>query len=229
MPTWCPTLTWAVLMVCCALPPGACSTARPLRPLAPGAFSLDLSLPGTWTASDSLAFPVADLLIGGRYGVIKDLEVRANLHALPLVHGIVAVEGGCIWHARAADHWIPALHLSSDLLLMTSPRGWGGTLSKGVRGALSLTGTAHWEPRQWLWPYLVLDNALVLLDGHYVASVFVGIQSWVSPRWAVSLETGLAGLTERTLDLTQPFYGVAGRGALWLGLAVSVTIGGESS
>ena len=183
-------------------------------------------MPALWTAGASFAVPVGTVVVGGRYGLNEDVELRARLHAAGLLKGIAAVEGGGVWHALPAQGWRPGLTVTGDLSVLTSPRFFGDGFSRSVRGALDVAGIAHLEPLAWLWPYVVVDNGLILADGSYVLSLFLGAQAHVG-RFELSLEAGLAGINDDTRRRTQPYVGLAGHGALWLAWAVAYRFGAE--
>lgn len=175
----------------------------------------ELSVPGMLTRGDAFTAPVGLLLLGGRYGSSEDTELRLRLHTVPLLKGIIGIEGGAVYHARTARGLSPGLHLTGDLSILTSPRYYGGRLADAARGAVSVAAIADLALRDWVRPYVVVDNAVVLYDGSWVGSVFVGAQVSFG-RFELSLETGVAGLNEVTRDRTQPYVGVGGRGALWI-------------
>ena len=62
---------------------------------------------------------------------------------------------------------------------------------------------------------------MIFADGAYVASVTGGFQLWPHEQLALSVELSWAAFNQRTRTWTQPFLGMAGRGALVLGLAAS--------
>ena len=105
--------------------------------------------------------------------------------------------------------------------MATSFPAWGQAAEDALRGVLELEVSAHWEPLPWIWPYLVLEDAVVLADGTVVASAIVGIQSWITPRVGISVETGLAGFGQRSSDLTATYLGIDGHGGLWIALGLS--------
>jgi hypothetical protein len=199
------------LLACLA---AGCSASRPLRPLPPGAFAAELSAPGLWARTESATFPVGTLVVGVRRGLSRDVEVALRAHPLLLATGILGLEGAATWHATPARGVVPALHLGGTLSTLASPRHAGEGPGDSLRGALALDVTAHWEPHPRLWPYVVVQNALVLADARHVASAFVGAQARLAERWDLSLEAGVAALDERTRDYTMPYLGVGGRGVL---------------
>lgn len=181
-----------------------------------------MSLPGLWLdAGTSYPFPVANVVVGARYGLDPNHEARLHLHPLPAISsGIIGIEGGWVWHARAARGWQPAVHLTTDLSLFTYPPAWSDGVDDALRAAVDVAVIAHLEPAPWLWPYVVVDNAFVIAGAGWVGSVLVGVQTPLGERWEVSLESGLAGFNDDTSRRTAPYAGMLGRGALWLSLAV---------
>jgi hypothetical protein len=198
-----------------------CSTARGLRPLATGEFAVDLSAPGVWTSNADAAFPIGTLVTGARWGLGGGREIRATLHPTELVVGVLSVEiGGVPWRTTP-DGLVPGLILSSDLSTMWKPAFLGNGLDDSLRGALDVSATVYWEPLTWLWPYVVHENGLVLYDGQYLSSLYVGSQFWITERFGVSLETGWAAFNTRTRRYTQPYLGIAERGALWTAWSIT--------
>lgn len=206
----------------------ACNTARPLRPLAQGAFGLDLSLPATFLRTSAATFPVGNLVLGGRYGVRDDIEVSLHLHPATLVTGTLTFEIGATWHIWPTNSGLPALHLGSHVLVATNFPSWGQGAEDAVRGVFELEVVAHWEPLQWFWPYIVLEDAIVLADGTVVASAIVGLQSWITQVVAISVEAGIAGFGLRSSDITATYVGIGGHGGLWIGLALSCRFEGST-
>jgi hypothetical protein len=198
-----------------------CAASRPLRPLPAGTVAAEVSLPAVWEQNGGNTYPVGAPVVGVRYGVTDRTEAALRWNPGLLILGIVGIEGAGVWHVRAANGWIPAVHLCGTLSLMVAP----AQLHDGVRGALAADVTAHWEPLPWLWPYLVEQDAVILASGQHVASAFLGAQLPLSPRWDLSLETGLAGWNLDARRYSQPYLNVLGRGALWLGGAVTCRFG----
>ena len=198
-----------------------CSTTRPLAPLVVGEWAVEASHPGAWIETDGATFPVGSLVVGARYGVEENLEGRLALHIPPLALGVVGIDGGGTWHATTARALMPALHLNAELNLFSELSNWGEGISEALRGAGRLSGMAHWEPLGWLWPYVVWDHALVFADGQYVGSALAGFQFRPHARLEISLETGWAAYNIETAQMTQPYVGIASRGALWLGFGVA--------
>lgn len=203
---------------------GGCSAARPLRPLPPGAYAAEVSVPGVWLR-DGAAFPVGVPAIGLRRGVARDLELALRWYPALVADRIVGLESGAVWHARRARGWVPALHLASELSVLSAPAHLRDGPGHALRGALTAGATAHWEPLPWLWPYLVEQNAVILADGNVLVSVFGGVQVRISERWDLSLETGVAALNEPSRDYTVPYQGVAGHGAIWMSWSVAYRFG----
>jgi len=200
----------------------ACSIARPLVPLRVGALAAELSVPGVLAGSDKYSFPVGLPLVGVRYGVAPDRELRLRLHAAPLLtNGIIGLEGGGVAHLTTARGLSPAVHVTSDLSFFANPRFYGGPVAEVVRGALDLSAIAHWQPCTWLWPYVVVDQAFVVYERRYVASVFAGAQLRLGERWELSLESGVADVAHHSRDWTEPYIGVLGRGAVWLSWGIA--------
>jgi len=197
-----------------------CAASRPLAPLAADQWAAEISVPGMWTKSE-FAMPVGSVVPGVRYGVTADQELALRFHPLFLVKGIIGIELGGTWHMTPAWGWVPALHLSATLSSLTAPAHLDDGLSHGLRGAVAVDTIAHWEPWPWLWPYVVLQNALVLSNGRYVGSFLFGAQAQVGRSWAVSLETGLAGFNARDRDYSQPYLGLGGYGAIALSWSVT--------
>jgi len=204
-----------------------CATARPLRPLEPGTAAAEVAVPGVLVRTDTYRMPVGVALVGARYGLTEDVELRARLHAMTLVKGIVGVEGGGVVHALAPRGWVPGLHVTGDLIALTSPAHWGGSVGHSVRGAVSVGLLADVEVVRWLRPYVGLEQTVVLYDGEYVASALAGVQLCLG-RFELSLETGLAGLNHASRDYTEPYVGLGGRGAVWLSWGLAYRFGGES-
>lgn len=203
-----------------------CSAARPLRPLPPATYAAEVSVPGVWLRGEQ-TFPVGAPALGLRRGFAHDLEVAVRWYPVLLPARIVGLEGGVAWHARPADGWIPALHLGTELSTLAAPAHLGDGLGHALRGAWTAEVTVHWEPLPWLWPYAVQQEAVILADGQVLASAFGGVQLRLSERWDLSLESGVAGLNVHGRDYTQPYLGVAGRGALWMSWCVAYRFGGS--
>jgi hypothetical protein len=215
-----PALAAAALCLASA----GCSAARPLRPLAPGAYAAEVSVPGVWL-SDRRSFPVGAPALGLRRGLPRDLEVAVRWYPALLPARIVGLESGVVWHARRARGWVPALHLGGVLSVLAAPAQLGDGASHALRGAGTAEATAHWEPLPWLWPYVVAQGAVILEDGQPLASAFAGARLRVSERWALSVETGVAGLNVESRDYTLPYRGVGGRGAIWLSWSLEYAFG----
>ena len=173
----------------------------------------EISVPGVILHGDTYTAPVGSVLVGARYGLRDDVELRLRLNTFPLVKGIVGVEGGGVYHVRPASGLDPGLHVTSDLSLLTNPRFYGRGLGASTRGALDVAGLADIAPTPWVRPYVVVDQAVILANGQYVLSLFVGAQ-FVLGRFELSIETGVADVNERTRSHTQPYVGLAGQGAL---------------
>lgn len=216
--------TALLLVACTAL---GCATARPLRPLEPGTAAAEVAVPGVLVRTDTHRIPVGALLLGGRYGLTDDVELRARLHAMTLVKGIVGLEGGAVYHALTPRGLVPGLHVTADLIALTSPSHWGGSTPGSVRGAASAGLLADVAPLSWLRPYVGLEQTVVFYDGAYVASALVGVQVDLG-RFELSLETGLAGLNHDSRDYTAPYVGLGGHGAVWLSWGLAYRFGGEA-
>ena len=198
-----------------------CSTARPLKPLAAGAFALESSIPAVWIGTAVSPIQIGSVVLGARYGVTDTAEARFRLHPVPLFVGIVAIEGGGVWHVQPADGLMPGLHLTADVSLLTAPELWGDGAAASLRGAGDLAVIAHWQPHRSLWPYIVADTAVIFEDGSVVTSFMTGLQIFGGRMFELSLEVGLVGYSSRGEDLTQPFLGAAGRGAFWGGIGLA--------
>jgi hypothetical protein len=203
-----------------------CATARPLRPLAPGTAAAEVAVPGVLVRTDTYRMPVGVLLLGARYGLTNDVELRARFHAMTLVKGIVGLEGGAVYHAFTPRGLGPGLHLTGDLAALTSPTHWGRSVGESVRGAASVGLLADVAPLEWLRPYAGLEQTVVLYDGAYVASALVGVQVNLG-RFELSLETGLAGFNRQSRGYTEPYVGIGGHGAVWLSWGLAYRFGGE--
>jgi len=203
-----------------------CATARPLRPLEPGAAAAEVAVPGVLVRTDTYEMPVGVVLVGARYGLTSDVELRARLHMMTLVKGIVGLEAGGVYHAFTARGLVPGLHVTGDVAALTSPGHWGGSVSDSVRGAASLGVLADVAPLPWVRPYLGVEQVVVFYDGAYVVSFALGLQLELG-RFELSLETGLAGLNRSSRDYTEPYVGLWGRGAVWLSWGLAYRFGGE--
>ncbi len=212
---------WALAL---SLAAAGCSASRPLRPLPPGAYAAELSVPGVWMHS-AHTFPVGAPALGLRRGLPGGFELALRWYPILLPARIVGLESGVVWHASAARGWVPALHLGSQLSVLGAPAHLRDGPGHALRGAMTGEVTVHWEPLPWLWPYLVQQDAVILADGTLLASLYGGVQLRLSERWDLSLETGVAGLNARTRDYTQPYQGVGGRGAIWMSWSVAYRFG----
>jgi len=219
---------WHVRLCARALPAlacaciAACATARSLLSLGGGEASVDLSFPAVIVKSTGPAFPIGTVVIGGRVGLTRGLELSLSLQPANLIAaGLLTLETGLTWHLRPAAGWMPGVHLANRWILMTSFAHWGQGVSEALRVAATLEGTLHWEPASWLWPYLSFQGALVLANVRPLSSVFIGAQLWASSSSAIGVELGWAAFSVETRSMTQPYVGVGGRGAICLGLSYS--------
>lgn len=189
-----------------------------------GGIAVDLGIPAVVVRTSSATFPVGDVVAGARFAVTDALEVGARLHPAALVTGTIALEAGLTWHVTRPSGGIPGIHVGGTGLFLTNPRTWTRGAYESIRGALELEVLLHWEPVRWLWPYLVLEDAVELAQGSVVATAAAGVQSWVTGRVGLSLELGLTGLGQRSSSLTASYVGLGDHGALWLGLGVIVRL-----
>ncbi|MCK5687733.1 hypothetical protein KAI87_00620 [Myxococcota bacterium] len=196
----------------------SCGLSRPLRPLKSGAVAAEFSIPAVLVANDEFGFPVGDLVVGGRYGLSEDQELRLRIHPMPLlVAGVVVLEAGGVWHVQKADGYIPALHIAADLSMMTHPSSWGQSSSEKFRGALAAKAILHFEPLDWLWPYIVYDQAIIFEGLKPVPSLMVGVQFLTQESMEFSVEGGVSGFTERADLYTQPYVSPGDYGVWYLG------------
>jgi hypothetical protein len=187
---------------------------------------MELSVPGVWIRNER-TFPVGLPVVGVRYGVRDSVEATLRWYAPLASIGIVGGEAGGVWHVRpSAVGWVPGIHFTSELSVLSSPSHLHEGFAQGVRGAAAVDGLAHWEPWTRLWPYVALQYGVTLADGRSIGSVYGGLQVRVTDAWDVSLETGAAAVTERTRTYSQPYLGVDGRGALWTSWCVSYRFDG---
>lgn len=189
--------------------------------MAPGAWAAAASVPGLIIYNGYLGFPVANLALEGRYGIDQDLELKMGLLPLLLGKGVLGLEVGATRHVFLAQGWRPALHATVELNILSKPSHYGQGFAESFRAATALTLTAHWEPVEWLWPYMVTQNSVVLVGGQLLTSLFAGAQWWSSHNVSFSFETGWAAWNTTTKNYTQPYLGIAGHGGVWIGGALS--------
>lgn len=200
----------------------ACATSRPLRPLEKGQLTLTASLPAVWLQSFGATYPFGTPVVGARYGVATDWELRGDVHLGGLPRGVIGIDLGTVWHLWPAEDWLPALHLEGTLNATMAPAHFARGPAESIKGAAELGLLVHWEPLDWLWPYVVSEHTLTFEFARYITSLMVGAQMWITPRVAVSVEIGWAGFNLDARRYTQRYVSIADHGALWMGLGLEV-------
>lgn len=185
---------------------------KPLQPLEPGAFALETSLVGVFLHED-IVYAGAQPVIGARYGLNEELEVRGHLHPVGLFASVISGDLGLVWHGpRVGDF---RLHGALDAWWLSDPRAE----TPALRGLINARSLVHWELSEVVWPFASLDAGLAFNDGDFVPGAGLGAQFPVGS-WEISVEVRASAFDERTDDFSQPYVGIAGRGILYGGIGV---------
>ena len=185
---------------------------QPLRPLAPGDWVIESSLAGVFLHED-FVYGAAQPVPGVRYGLVPNLELRGHVMPALLLSAIAGFDAGLVWHGPRVDQ--VQFHGSADVLVLVDPFNRPAAL----RGAFNARATAHWEATATVWPFASIDGAVAFDDGDFIPAAGIGTQFQLDP-WELSIEARLGAWDERTLDFSQPYLGVAGRGVLYGGLGI---------
>lgn len=212
----------------CVLLLTSCATSRPLVPLDQGEVALEASAPSVLAELD---FPiqVPSPTIGARYGVGRGIEARVTLHPLHLFlehRRILGVGAGGIWHVSGADGLVPALHFTTDLTLFAPLTGEGDPDDPPLILFGDTAVIAHWEPLDWLYPYVLFGAAARSTNDGPITSLYAGVQLWPRRTVEVSLEIGWFAFSVDRDEITAPLIS-PGRGVLYVGGAVAFRIGGK--
>lgn len=170
------------------------------------------SLAGAFLHEDVL-YGVAQPVPGIRYGLVRDLELRGHVMPAFLLSSILAFDAGVVWHGPRVER--VQFHGSADVLVLTDPFN----APRSLRGAANARALVHWEATEALWPFASIDAAIAFDDGDFIPAAGLGAQFQLDP-WELSVEARLGAWDERTLDFSQPYLGVAGRGILYGGIGV---------
>lgn len=214
----------ATALLCVSTALGGCHAGRALRALPPGGTAAELSVPGVWLESPG-RFPVGAPVLGVRRGLTPTTEGTLRWNPGVALLGLVALDVGGTWHALPARGPLPGLHVGAELSGLVAPAHLHEGVAHGLRAAVAVEATAHWEPTGWCSPYVVAQNAVVLADGTIVVSSFSGAQFAFGERWSLSAELGWAGLNLPRRDYSIGYLDLGGRGALWMGWSVGYRFG----
>lgn len=189
--------------------------------------ALEAALPSV-VAEIDVPIQVPSPTIGARYGVATDVEARLTLHPLHLFlehRKILGLGAGGIWHVSPAKGWVPGLHFTADLTVFAPITGDGAPDDPPLLLVADSAVIAHWEPLDWLYPYVLFSAAAKSTNDGPLTSLYAGFQLWPRGLLEISLEVGWFAFSVDADELTVPVLS-PGRGVLYLGGAAAFRFGG---
>ena len=171
----------SLLTIVATICAGACSTVRPVEPLAPGQFALAGSVGGPLINTLGTVFPTPMLTAGGSYGLGERWVATGSVGLTEALFGVVHVEPGATF--------FPWLSQEGEMIF-----GATASLHVLVNGsdalvAPQLSGTASWRLSPAWLVYGGGDLALVLrAPARPIWGPLGGVQ-WRTGRTSLSLET----------------------------------------
>lgn len=130
----------------------SCSSIRQVQPLDVGQSAVHATLGGPIADVGRIYIPLPLLSLGYNYGLVKSVDVEAGVGITHALFGIMAIDLGANWRPIVSNGLIPGVIVSPQAHIMTDFK----PSSLRVYPALNLTG--WWNHRDWLYPYLGIEN-----------------------------------------------------------------------
>ncbi len=212
-----------------------CSTVRQIKPLDPGASSVNLSVGGPFTELFGVFIPLPLLSLGYNYGLTHTLDAEAGLGITQALYGIGELNLGVNYRPLMPKGWAPGLIVSPSLFLAEDISPLTEFTAKNFRCYPYLGLTAWWNRDGWWRPYISFESWFDLgstradslpQQDHWLIAPAGGIDM-ESGKWHYQIKIELYTPNLRNWGRAAHFFGPGDKGVFGLFLGVGREFGGK--